>query len=70
MCEVKIFKRQDGEEVLLLKDVYLIEQEEEGLRFETIFGEQKVFEAEIESVSLTDNKVIIREKSASSNPVE
>jgi predicted RNA-binding protein len=64
MCEVKVFKQQGGEEVLLLKDVYLIEQEEKGLRFETIFGEQKVYEAEIESVSLADNKVVIREKYA------
>ncbi len=63
MCEVKVFTRKDGEEILLLRDVYLIEQEEEGLRFETIFGEQKVYEAEIESVSLTDNKVVIKEKS-------
>jgi predicted RNA-binding protein len=63
MCEVKVFQKKGGEEVLLLKDVYLIEQEEEGIRFETIFGEQKVYEAEIESVSLTDNKVVIRDKS-------
>jgi predicted RNA-binding protein len=63
MCEVKIVKQQGGEEVILLKDVYLIEQDDEGLRFETIFGEQKVYEAEIESVSLSDNKVVIREKS-------
>jgi predicted RNA-binding protein len=63
MCEVKVFKQEKGEETLLLKDVYLIEQDDEGLRFETIFGEQKVYNAEIESVSLTDNKVVIREKS-------
>lgn len=62
MCEVKVFKRENGNEVLLLKDVYLIEEESDGLRFETIFGEQKVYEAEIESVSLTENKVVIREK--------
>ncbi len=62
MCEVKVFKQEGGEEILLLKDVYLIEQEDGGLRFETIFGEQKVFEAEIDSVSLSDNKVVIREK--------
>ena len=63
MCEVRVFKQKGGEEVLLLKDVYLIEQEDAGLRFETIFGEQRVYEAEIESVSLTENKVVIREKS-------
>ncbi len=62
MCEVKVFRREAGEETLLLKDVYLIEQEGGEIRFETIFGEQKVFEAEIESVSLTDNKVVIKEK--------
>jgi predicted RNA-binding protein len=62
MCEVKVFKRQEGDEVLLLNDVYLIEEEDGALRFVTIFGEQRVYEAEIESVSLSDNKVIIREK--------
>lgn len=62
MCEVKVFRKENDEEVLLLKDVYLIEEEADGLRFETIFGEQKVYAAEIESVSLTENKVIIRDK--------
>ena len=62
MCEVRGFKRELGEEKLLLRDVYLIEEERDGLRFETIFGEQKVFEAEIESVSFSENKVVIREK--------
>lgn len=62
MCEVRVFKRERGEEKLLLRDVYLIEEERDGLRFETIFGEQKVFEAEIESVSFSENKVVIREK--------
>ena len=62
MCEVRVFKKEKGKEMLLLRDVYLIEEEPDGLRFETIFGEQKVFEAEIESVSLAENKVIIRDK--------
>lgn len=62
MCEVRVFKRENEEEVLLLRDVYLIEEEPDGLRLETIFGEQKVFDAEIESVSLTENKVVIRER--------
>ncbi len=65
MCEVKVFKKTNGDETLLLKDVYLIEEEQDGLRFETIFGEQKVYEAEIVSVSLSENKVVIREKGPS-----
>jgi predicted RNA-binding protein len=62
MCEVRVFKHELGEEKLLLRDVYLIQEEPDGLRFETIFGEQKVFDAEIESVSFSENKVVIREK--------
>jgi predicted RNA-binding protein len=62
MCEVRVYKKEHGEETLLLKDVYLIEEEPDGLRFETVFGEQKIYEAEIESVSLSENKVIIRDK--------
>ncbi len=62
MCEVKVFARSGEGEELLLKDVYLIEEEADGLRFETIFGEQKVFRAEIESVLLSENKVVIRQK--------
>jgi len=62
MCEVRVFKKEKDEEILLLRDVYLIEEEADGLRFETIFGEQKVLEAEIVSVSLSENKVVIREK--------
>jgi len=62
MCEVKVFKREKGEEILLLKDVYLIEEEADGLRMETIFGEQKVLDGEIESVSFSENKVVIKEK--------
>jgi predicted RNA-binding protein len=62
MCEVKVFKRQKGDEVLLLNDVYLIEEEDGVLRFVTIFEEQRVYDAEIESVSLSENKVVIRDK--------
>lgn len=63
MCEVKVFKKEGENEVLLLSDVYLVEEEDGGIRFETIFGEQRIYEAEIESVSFSDNKVIIRNKS-------
>jgi len=65
MCEVRVFKKEKDKEVLLLRDVYLIEEEADGLRFETIFGEQKVLEAEIASVSLSENKVVIRDKGSS-----
>ena len=65
MCEVKVFKKEKDGEVLLLRDVYLIEEEADGLRLETIFGEQKVLDAEIASVSLSENKVVIRDKGPS-----
>jgi predicted RNA-binding protein len=62
MCEVKVFKREGDREVLLLNDVYLVEEDGSSIRFETIFCEQRIYEAEIESVSFTDNKLIIRDK--------
>lgn len=62
MCEVKVFKKEGDGETLLLSDVYLVEEEGRGIRFETIFGEQKIYEAEIESVSFSDNKVVIRDR--------
>ena len=65
MCEVAVFKREKGEDILLLKDVYLIEEEADGLRIETIFGEQKVVNGEIESVSFSENKVVIRNRTLS-----
>jgi predicted RNA-binding protein len=70
MCEVKVFKKEGENEVLLLSDVYLVEEEDGGIRFETIFGEQRIYEAEIESVSFSDNKVIIRNKSRRAAPID
>jgi predicted RNA-binding protein len=64
MCEVRVFRREEEKETLLLRDVYLIEQEGETLRFVTIFGEEQVANAEIEEVSFSDNKVVIRERRA------
>ncbi|OPY61939.1 MAG: putative RNA-binding protein [Syntrophorhabdaceae bacterium PtaU1.Bin034] len=62
MCEVKVFKREKDKETLLLTDVYLIEEAADGLRFATIFGEERVYKAVLESVSLVDNKVVISER--------
>ena len=62
MCEVRVFKREGGEEKLLLRDVYLIEEEPDGLRFETIFGEQKVFEGEIKEISLLRHRIVLEKK--------
>lgn len=62
MCEVKVVKREGEREILLLSDVYLVEEEANEIRLETIFGEQRIYEAEIESVSFSDNKVVIRDR--------
>lgn len=70
MCEVKVFKKEGENEVLLLSDVYLVEEEGNGIRFETIFGEQRIYEAEIEAVSFSDNKVTIRDKSRHAAPID
>ncbi|MBI4796306.1 MAG: CooT family nickel-binding protein, partial [Deltaproteobacteria bacterium] len=46
----------------LLQDVDLIEPDGENLRIVSIFGEQKVVKATIQSLNLVNHKVILVEK--------
>ena len=62
MCEAAAYILKDGKEELLLQDVDLIEPDGENLRLVSIFGEQKVVKASIQSLNLVDHKVILVEK--------
>jgi predicted RNA-binding protein len=62
MCEAAAYMLKDGKEELLLQDVDLIEPDGENLRIVSIFGEQKVVKASIQSLNLVDHKVILVEK--------
>ncbi len=62
MCEAAAYILKDGKEELLLQDVDLIEPDGENLRLVSIFGEQKVIKATIQSLNLVNHKVILVEK--------
>ncbi len=62
MCEAAAYMLKDGKEELLLQDVDLIEPDGENLRIVSIFGEQKVVKASIQSLNLVNHKVILIEK--------
>ena len=61
MCEAAAYIIRNGQEELFLEDVDLIEPEGENLRLVSIFGEQKIIKATIQSLNLVSHKVILKE---------
>ncbi len=61
MCEAAAYIIRNGQEELLLEDVDLIEPEGDHLRLVSIFGEQKIVKATIQSLNLVNHKVILVE---------
>lgn len=62
MCEAAAYIIRNGQEELFLEDVDLIEPDGENLRLVSIFGEQKVIKATIQSLNLVNHKVILKER--------
>lgn len=64
MCEATAYlAKADGNEELLLADVDVIEPEEGGkIRLVSIYGEQKVLQARIKSMSLVNHRVVLAEQ--------
>lgn len=61
MCEAAAYIIRNGQEELFLEDVDLIEPEGDHLRLVSIFGEQKIIKASIQSLNLVNHKVILVE---------
>jgi predicted RNA-binding protein len=61
MCEAAAYIIRNGQEELFLEDVDVIEPEGDNLRLVSIFGEQKIIKATIQSLNLVDHKVILKE---------
>ncbi|AEB08578.1 CooT family nickel-binding protein [Desulfobacca acetoxidans] len=62
MCEAAAYIIRNGKEELFLEDVDIIEPEGDELRLVSIFGEQKVIKAAIQSLNLVNHKVILKER--------
>ncbi len=61
MCEAAAYIIRNGQEELFLEDVDVIEPEGDNLRLVSIFGEQKIIKATIQSLNLVNHKVILKE---------
>jgi predicted RNA-binding protein len=62
MCEAAAYIVRNGQEELFLENVDVIEPDGDNLRLVSIFGEQKIIKAAIQSLNLVDHKVILIEK--------
>lgn len=59
MCEANAYLLKDGKEELLLEAVDVLESDEGQVRIANIFGEQKVVDAEIRSMSLVNHRILL-----------
>ena len=60
MCEANAYMLKEGKEELILEAVDILEQAEEGkIRLANIFGEQKVLDAKLKSMSLVNHKIVL-----------
>jgi len=51
---------REGKEELILEAVDILEQTEEGkIRLANIFGEQKLLDAKVKSMSLVNHKIVL-----------
>lgn len=63
MCEASAYLITDGEPKLIMESVDVVIPTEEGeLKLINIFGEQHFIKGFIESLSLVDHKIYIRER--------
>lgn len=61
MCEASAYLLKNGREELVMDSVDIIEPEGDRLRLVSIFGEQKIIKAAIQSLNLVNHKIILVE---------
>ncbi len=61
MCEASAYMITGDEEQLIMEAVDTVEPEDDGIRLESIFGDQKFIKASIHSLSLVDHKIFLKE---------
>jgi len=61
MCETNAYMLKEGKEELLLEDVSFLCPEQDGVRLQNVFGEQKWIKARIKEMYLVDHRIILEE---------
>ena len=61
LCEANAYLMKDGQEVLVLEAVDILENEGDQIRIANIFGEQKIIRGRIRSMSLVNHRILLEE---------
>jgi len=61
VCEANAYLLKNGEEVLVLEAVDILESEGDEVRLANIFGEQKVIRGRIRRMSLVNHRILLEE---------
>jgi len=61
MCEANAYLIKGEEKTLVMEAVDIIEPEGDGIRLESIFGEQKFLKARIYSLAFNDHQIFLKE---------
>lgn len=61
VCEANAYILKDGEEVLVLEAVDILENEGDEVRLANIFGEQKVIRGRVRRMSLVNHRILLEE---------
>lgn len=61
MCEANAYFKSNGQEVLFMESVDVIEPYEDGLKLVDIFGRQKFVKAKIKDMTLLNHRIILEE---------
>ena len=59
MCEASAYVIQDGKESLVLENVDELRKEGNTITMTNLFGDQKILDAEIKTISFVDNKIVL-----------
>ena len=59
MCEASAYVIQNGKESLILENVDELHKEGDTITLTNLFGDQKILEAQIKTISFVDNKIIL-----------
>ena len=62
MCQSNVYLSSDGQEELILEDVWFIRPQGNGVLLESIFGEEVFVEATIKEIDLLSHRVILEKK--------
>jgi predicted RNA-binding protein len=66
MCLATVVIEDDGQREQVMQDVAWIEPADGGLQLTTLFGESRLFQAQIESIDLMNSLIVLKKMTTGS----